>query len=104
MGTVPALMRALLFPPLRWIGAATKVASIDLAAFEFNTHLSKCLVQAIKQDLSEFVLFEGFTKGLYGTRIGGIACQFNSQKSHERQAVRDLVLSRSSDNPYRFAG
>jgi hypothetical protein len=27
------------------------------------------LVQAIKQDLSEFVLFEGFTKGSYGMRI-----------------------------------
>lgn len=91
-GHRPSLDEGVVVPAIGLDQHRDKDGINDLASFEFNAHLGKYLVLAIKQDLGELVLFEGFTKGPHGTRIGDVACQFNSQKSHERQAVCDLVL------------
>ena len=64
----------------------------DLPALEFDTKIGQRLVQALKQRIGELVFLEGFAKHPYGARIGHVARQFKSEKTHEGEPVADLVL------------
>ena len=64
----------------------------DLTAFELDAQFGQRLIQALEQCIGQLVLFESFAKGPHGASIGDVACKRYSQKSHEREAVCNLVL------------